>query len=112
MGKNPLEPHKWFILGVLDKEVRLSFAKRIRDNENFPESYRHLVPTSRDNDIPEYKYSKEREYLLTFILTFDTDILWIYRNRLFHASQRASRSHQKQSRAWRTRTTHERNRDS
>ena len=44
-------------MGTLDKEVRLSFAKRIR--ETLPEVYQVLIPSSRDNDIPEFKYSLE-----------------------------------------------------
>ena len=54
---SPLHPRKSFVLGVLDKEVRLSFAKRIR--ETLPEPYHPLIPASKDNDIPEYKYNHE-----------------------------------------------------
>ncbi|KAI9728764.1 MAG: hypothetical protein M1828_002870 [Chrysothrix sp. TS-e1954] len=54
---SPLHPRKSFILGVTDKEVRLSFAKRIR--ETLPERYHPLIPASKDNDIPEYKYNRE-----------------------------------------------------
>jgi len=54
-----LSSKKTLILGALDKEVRLSFAKRIRDT--LPEPYHHLIPTSRDNDIPEFKYNNSCE---------------------------------------------------
>lgn len=52
---SPLHARKAFILGVLDKEVRLSFAKRIRDS--LPEGFQPMVPASRDNDIPLFKYN-------------------------------------------------------
>lgn len=52
-----LHPRKAFIIGVLDKEIRLSFAKRVRDT--LPEPYHHLIPESKDNDIPEFKFNDE-----------------------------------------------------
>lgn len=52
---SPLYPKKAFILGVLDKEVRLSFARRIR--ETLPEEYHRLIPAKKDNDIPDFKYN-------------------------------------------------------
>ena len=48
---------KAFVLGLLDKEVRLSFAKRIRDS--LPEAFAVCIPDSRQNDIPEWKYRAE-----------------------------------------------------
>ena len=57
VDRTPLNPRKAFILGALDKEVRLSFAKRIR--ETLPEPYHPLIPASKDNDIPEFKYNSE-----------------------------------------------------
>ena len=53
-----LHPKKAFILSALDKEVRLSFARRIR--ETLPQEYHPLIPATKDNDIPEYKYNIER----------------------------------------------------
>ncbi|KAB8349628.1 hypothetical protein FH972_023647 [Carpinus fangiana] len=52
---SPLYPKKAFILGVLDKEVRLSFARRIR--ETLPEEYHRLIPATKDNDIPDFKFN-------------------------------------------------------
>ncbi|KAL9088275.1 MAG: hypothetical protein Q9159_003187 [Coniocarpon cinnabarinum] len=52
-----IQPRKAFILGLLDKEVRLSFAKRIR--QSVPEPLAKCIPSSMDNDIPEWKYRPE-----------------------------------------------------
>lgn len=50
-------PRKAFILGTLDKEIRLSFAQRIRGT--LPEQYLPLIPESKDKDIPDFKFSGE-----------------------------------------------------
>ncbi|KAM3418039.1 hypothetical protein BST61_g6248 [Cercospora zeina] len=52
-----LEPKKAFINGVLDKEIRLSFAKRIR--ATLPEPYHKLIPASKEKDIPDFKFASE-----------------------------------------------------
>lgn len=59
VDRSPLHPRNAFIRGVLDKEIRLSFARRIR--ESLPESYGPLVPESKDNDIPLFKYNNNGE---------------------------------------------------
>lgn len=53
-----LDPKKAFINGVLDKEIRLSFAKRIR--ATLPEPYHKLIPISKEKDIPDFKYAEDR----------------------------------------------------
>jgi len=57
--RSDLSPKKAFILGILDKEIRLAFASRIRST--LPEEYHPLIPASRENDIPEFKYNNERK---------------------------------------------------
>lgn len=52
-----LHPKKAFINGTLDKEIRLSFAKRIRDT--LPAPYHKLIPESKEQDIPEFKYADD-----------------------------------------------------
>lgn len=52
-----MNPRKAFINGILDKEIRLSFAKRIR--ETLPQEYHHLIPASKEKDIPEFKYNND-----------------------------------------------------
>ncbi|KAH9872704.1 hypothetical protein J1614_005098 [Plenodomus biglobosus] len=50
-----LHPKKAFILAVLDKEIRLSFAKRIRST--LPEPMHSLIPERLDADnSPDFKY--------------------------------------------------------
>lgn len=42
----------------MDKEIRLSFAKRIR--ATLPEPYHKLIPTSKEKDIPDFKYAEDQ----------------------------------------------------
>ena len=51
----PVHPKKAFILGALEKEIRLSFASRIKGT--LPEPYRPLINTSQEEDSPPFKYS-------------------------------------------------------
>jgi nuclear cap-binding protein subunit 1 len=50
-----LQPKKAFIIAALDKEIRLSFAKRIRST--LPQEMNELIPARLDEDnSPEFKY--------------------------------------------------------
>jgi nuclear cap-binding protein subunit 1 len=50
-----LHPQKAFILAALDKEMRLSFAKRIRST--LPDPMHALIPERLDADnSPDFKY--------------------------------------------------------
>jgi nuclear cap-binding protein subunit 1 len=50
-----LHPKKAFILAALDKEIRLSFAKRVRST--LPEPMHALIPERLDEDnSPDFKY--------------------------------------------------------
>lgn len=53
-----IHPKKAFINGVLDKEIRLSFAKRIR--ETLPAPFHPLIPASKEKDVPDFKYAKDQ----------------------------------------------------
>jgi nuclear cap-binding protein subunit 1 len=53
-----LHPKKAFIIGAIDKEIRLSFARRIRDT--LPKPYHFLIPQSKEDDVPEFKYRNEK----------------------------------------------------
>lgn len=57
VGLSRLHPKNAFIRGALSKEIRLAFAKRIRDV--VPSEYHKLIPASMDNDIPNFKYSAD-----------------------------------------------------
>ena len=50
-------PHKAFILGALEKEVRLSVVQRIRGT--LPEPYQPLLPSGEEDDAPPFKYSDD-----------------------------------------------------
>jgi nuclear cap-binding protein subunit 1 len=53
-----LHPQKAFILAALDKEIRLSFAKRIRST--LPEPMHSLIPERLDADnSPDFKYDNQ-----------------------------------------------------
>jgi nuclear cap-binding protein subunit 1 len=50
-----LQPKKAFIIAALDKEIRLSFAKRIRST--LPQEMNELIPARLDEDnSPDFKY--------------------------------------------------------
>jgi hypothetical protein len=58
--KSELTPKKAFIIAAIDKEIRLSFAKRIR--ETLPPEYHHIITEGKFKDVPDYKYNSERMY--------------------------------------------------
>ena len=63
VGLPDVHPRKAFILGALDKEIRLSFAQRIRGT--LPEPYQPLIPATKEKDTPDFKYDSEGECRLT-----------------------------------------------
>lgn len=50
-----VHPRKAFILDTLDKEIRLSFASRIKGV--LPEPYQALITPEKEKDTPEFKYN-------------------------------------------------------
>ncbi|OQE21091.1 hypothetical protein PENSTE_c012G04663 [Penicillium steckii] len=52
-----IHPKMAFINGALDKEIRLSFAQRIKGT--LPEPYIPLITESKEKDTPEFKYLSE-----------------------------------------------------
>lgn len=59
-----MDPRKAFILGALDKEIRLSFAQRIKGT--LPEPYQALIGPEKEQDTPEFKFNDDRK-LNTFV---------------------------------------------
>ena len=53
-------PQKAFILGALEKEVRLSVVQRIRGT--LPEQYQALLPTSSEDDAPAFKFADDSKF--------------------------------------------------
>jgi nuclear cap-binding protein subunit 1 len=49
-----------FILGALDKEIRLSFAQRIKGT--LPEPYHGLISEGKEKDTPDFKYASDSAY--------------------------------------------------
>ncbi|RYO77998.1 hypothetical protein DL766_010499 [Monosporascus sp. MC13-8B] len=50
-------PCKAFIIGALDKEIRLSFAQRIKGT--LPEPYQALIGPEKEQDTPEFKFNDD-----------------------------------------------------
>lgn len=50
----PVHPKMSFITGAIDKEIRLSFAQRIKGT--LPEQYHALIPEGKEKDTPDFKY--------------------------------------------------------
>ena len=67
-----LNPRKAFILGAIDKEIRLSFAQRIKNT--LPEPYQSLVDPEKEKDVPDFKFANDGKspswsFLLPRLLT-------------------------------------------
>lgn len=54
-----LNPQKAFIIGALDKEIRLSFAQRIKGT--LPEPYQPLIGPEKEKDVPDFKFNDDGE---------------------------------------------------
>ncbi|PMD28438.1 hypothetical protein NA56DRAFT_667010 [Hyaloscypha hepaticicola] len=52
-----LDPKKAFIQGALDKEIRLSFAQRIKGT--LPAPYQQLITEEKEKDTPDFKYNND-----------------------------------------------------
>ncbi len=52
-----VHPKKTFVVGALEKEIRLSFAARIRGT--LPEPYQPLISEAKEKDTPDFKYNSE-----------------------------------------------------
>ena len=51
-------PKKAFMTGALEKEIRLSFAQRIRGT--LPEPYHPLISEAKEKERPDFKYESDR----------------------------------------------------
>jgi len=54
------DPKKAFIEGALDKEIRLSFAQRIKGT--LPAPYQQLITDEKEKDTPDFKYNNESKF--------------------------------------------------
>jgi nuclear cap-binding protein subunit 1 len=57
-------PQKAFIAGALDKEIRLSFAQRIKNT--LPEPYKVLITPEKEKDLPDFKFANDGGCLSVF----------------------------------------------
>jgi nuclear cap-binding protein subunit 1 len=58
----PVHPKLAFITGALDKEIRLSFAQRIKGT--LPEPYQGLISEGKEKDTPDFKYASDSKFFL------------------------------------------------
>lgn len=68
-----IHPKKAFILAALDKEIRLSFAKRIR--EGLPPEYHSLISEGKEKDTPDFKYNSDRKFSPLIMSYCTSDLL-------------------------------------
>jgi MIF4G domain-containing protein len=52
-----IHPKMSFITGALDKEIRLSFAQRIKGT--LPDPYQALILEGKEKDTPDFKYASD-----------------------------------------------------
>ncbi|KAH6840844.1 MIF4G like-domain-containing protein [Chaetomium sp. MPI-CAGE-AT-0009] len=50
-------PRKAFIAGALDKEIRLSFAQRIKNT--LPDPYKEMISPEKEKDMPDFKFAND-----------------------------------------------------
>ncbi|KZF21279.1 hypothetical protein L228DRAFT_253707 [Xylona heveae TC161] len=74
---------KAFMLGALDKEVRLSFAQRIRGT--LPDPYQPIISEAKEKDTPDFKYDNDlSEPLVPSTDAYVTSICYIGSKSLSH----------------------------
>ncbi|KAL2152524.1 hypothetical protein VTH82DRAFT_5708 [Thermothelomyces myriococcoides] len=52
-----VHPRKAFILGAIDKEIRLSFAQRIKNT--LPDPYKELIGPEKEKETPDFKFAND-----------------------------------------------------
>ncbi|KAK4127748.1 hypothetical protein N657DRAFT_225948 [Parathielavia appendiculata] len=52
-----VHPRKTFIAGALDKEIRLSFAQRIKNT--LPDPYKEMITPEKEKDTPDFKFASD-----------------------------------------------------
>jgi len=62
-------------MGALDKEIRLSFAQRIKGT--LPDPYHALIPEGKEKDTPDFKYASDSKSATLFV---DWSTLWTLMN--------------------------------
>jgi nuclear cap-binding protein subunit 1 len=63
----PVSPKHAFILAAIDKEIRLSFTKRIRDT--LPPEYHKLIAEGKLKETPDFKFKSEgKNYSIYFLM--------------------------------------------
>ena len=58
LNLSDVHPRKAFIIDAIDKEIRLSFAQRIKGT--LPDDYKPLIVKGKELDTPEFKFADEK----------------------------------------------------
>lgn len=61
-----VHPQKAFMLGAIDKEIRLSFAQRIKNT--LPEAYKSLIGPEKEDDSPPFKFANDGTFAAACML--------------------------------------------
>ena len=88
-----VHPKKAFMVGALEKEIRLSFAQRIRGT--LPEPYQPLISEAKEKDTPDFKYNSDRTFPFPFMLS--SRLIATTRNTILRRSTRNPTSSPRQS---------------
>lgn len=66
-----LHPSKAFIAGSIDKEIRLSFAQRIKNT--LPEPYQALIGPEKEKETPDFKFADESKFAIIRLSILNLD---------------------------------------
>jgi nuclear cap-binding protein subunit 1 len=64
-------PRKAFIHGAIDKEIRLSFAQRIKNT--LPDPYKELIGPEMEKDTPDFKFASDGKFTFWSSLRTNAD---------------------------------------
>lgn len=81
MDLSLVNPKKAFIIGALEKEIRLSFAQRIRGT--LPEPYQALISKAKELETPDFKYNADSKPFVSLTMYATVRLTLLCRNSLF-----------------------------
>jgi nuclear cap-binding protein subunit 1 len=61
--QSDLHPSKAFIRAAVDKEIRLSFAQRIKNT--LPDPYKSIIGPEKEEDVPHFKFKDQGRMLVS-----------------------------------------------
>jgi hypothetical protein len=64
-------PSKAFIAGAIDKEIRLSFAQRIKNT--LPEPYKVMITPEKEKETPDFKFANDGEWRTVILVASEAN---------------------------------------